>query len=40
MGRAATGYNPTDRGNAGTERHLLTGRGIPRAFSPTGANIH
>lgn len=32
--------NPTDRGKGGTERHLVTGRGIPLAVRLTGANRH
>jgi transposase len=40
-GGAATGANPTDRGKAGTKRHLLTDRkGLPLAFVLTGANVH
>jgi transposase len=40
-GGAATGPNPTDRGKAGTKRHLLTDRhGLPLAFVLTGANVH
>lgn len=40
-GGAATGPNPTDRGKAGTKRHLLTDRhGLPLAFLLTGANVH
>ena len=35
------GPNPTDRGKAGTKRHLATDRGgIPLAFLLTGANVH
>jgi putative transposase len=35
----ATGSNPTDRGKAGTKRHLLTeGRGIPISLVVSGAN--
>ncbi|RKK06159.1 hypothetical protein EBE87_19160 [Pseudoroseomonas wenyumeiae] len=38
---AGIGPNPTDRGRAGTKRHLVTDRcGIPLAFLLTGANIH
>ena len=38
-GRAATGPNPTDRGKAGSKRHVLTdANGIPLAL--TGANLH
>jgi transposase len=40
-GGAGTGANPTDRGKAGTKRHLVTDRrGIPLAFLLTGANTH
>jgi transposase len=40
-GGAATGLNPTDRGKAGTKRHLLTDlRALPLAFVLTGANVH
>ena len=40
-GGAVTGPNPTDRGKAGTKRHLLTDRnGLPLAFVLTGANVH
>lgn len=40
-GGDATGPNPTDRGKAGTKRHLITDRrGIPLAFLLTGANTH
>ena len=40
-GGAASGPNPTDRGKAGTKRHLLTDRhGLPLAFVLTGANVH
>ena len=40
-GGGATGPNPTDRGRAGTKRHLITDRrGIPLAFLLTGANVH
>ncbi|HEY7081259.1 MAG TPA: transposase [Nitrososphaeraceae archaeon] len=36
-----TGPNPTDRGNLGTKRHVLTdGRGIPLAVVITAANTH
>jgi transposase len=35
------GPNPTDRGKAGTKRHLVTDRaGTPLAFCLTGANRH
>lgn len=38
---AATGSNPTDRGKAGSKRHLLTdGRGVPLAVVLSGANRH
>ena len=37
----ATGRNPTDRGKAGSKRHLLTdGRGVPLAVVLSGANRH
>jgi hypothetical protein len=37
----ATGSNPTDRGKAGSKRHLLTdGQGIPLAVILSGANRH
>jgi len=40
-GGAATGPNPTDRGKAGTKRHVLTDRrGLPLAFVLTSANVH
>jgi transposase len=40
-GGAGTGRNPTDRGKAGTKRHLVTDRrGIPLAFLLSGASIH
>ena len=40
-GGLATGPNPTDRGWAGTQRHLATDRkGIKLAFLLTGANVH
>lgn len=40
-GGAGTGPNPTDRGKAGTKRHLVTdGRGTPLAFLLRGANTH
>ena len=40
-GGAGTGPNPTDRGKAGTKRHLLTDRrGIPLAYLLSGANTH
>ena len=40
-GGEATGPNPTDRGKAGTKRHLLTdANGVPLAFRLTGANVH
>lgn len=36
-----TGSNPTDRGKAGTKRHLLTdARGIPLSIALSGANRH
>lgn len=38
---ADTGPNPTDRGKAGSKRHLLTeGTGIPWAIHHTAANVH
>lgn len=40
-GGTATGANPTDRGKAGTKRHLLTDQhGLPLAFVLKGANVH
>ena len=40
-GGSATGPNPTDRGKAGTKRHVLTdAQGIPLAIRLTGANVH
>ena len=37
----ATGANPTDRGKAGSKRHLLTdGKGVPLAVVLSGANRH
>ncbi len=40
-GGAATGPNPTDRGKAGSKRHVLTdANGIPLALKLTGANVH
>ena len=40
-GGSATGANPTDRGKAGTKRHVLTdAQGIPLAIRLTGANVH
>lgn len=37
----ATGSNPTDRGKAGSKRHLLTdAKGIPLAVVLSGANRH
>ena len=40
-GGSATGPNPTDRGKAGTKRHILTdAQGIPLAIRLTGANVH
>ena len=37
----ATGPNPTDRGKAGTKRHIITdAQGIPLAIRLTGANVH
>jgi putative transposase len=41
LGGAATGPNPTDRGKAGTKRHLLTDAGgLPIGMVVTGANRH
>jgi transposase len=41
QGGEATGPNPTDRGRAGSKRHLITdARGIPLAVRLTAANIH
>ena len=38
---SATGPNPTDRGKAGTKRHLVTdARGTPLGLVLTGANCH
>ena len=38
---SATGPNPTDRGKAGTKRHLVTdARGTPLGFRLSGANRH
>jgi transposase len=38
---ARTGPNPTDRGKAGSKRHLLTdAAGLPLAIEHTGANVH
>ena len=38
---ADTGPNPTDRGKAGSKRHLLTeGNGLPWAIQHTAANVH
>ncbi|WP_408901814.1 transposase [Roseomonas gilardii] len=40
-GGARTGPNPTERGKAGTKRHLVADRsGIPLAFLLSGANTH
>ncbi|MDE4915141.1 IS5 family transposase [Methylobacterium sp. 092160098-2] len=40
-GGSATGPNPTDRGKAGTKRHLVTdARGTPLGFRLRGANRH
>ena len=40
-GGAETGPNPTDRGKAGTKRHLVVdGRGTPLGVTLTGANCH
>ncbi len=40
-GGSATGPSPTDRGKAGTKRHILTdAQGIPLAIRLTGANVH
>jgi transposase len=40
-GGQATGPNPTDRGKAGTKRHLIVeGQGIPLAVKLTAANDH
>ncbi|PIK73969.1 IS5 family transposase [Methylobacterium frigidaeris] len=40
-GGPATGPNPTDRGKAGTKRHLVTdARGTPLGLVLTGANCH
>ena len=41
MGGAQTGPNPTDRGKAGSKRHLLTdGEGVPLAVELTAANVN
>src|SRR5438105_87862 len=38
---AQTGPNPTDRGKAGSKRHLITDQnGTPLAIAHTGANVH
>jgi transposase len=38
---AKTGPNPTDRGKAGSKRHLITDQnGTPLAIAHTGANVH
>lgn len=38
---STTRPNPTDRGKAGTKRHLVTdARGTPLGFRPSGANRH
>jgi IS5 family transposase len=40
-GGEATGPNPTDRGKAGTKRHLVVDRrGVPLAVVITAANVH
>lgn len=40
-GGAATGPNPTDRGKAGSKRHLVVDRtGIPLAIVLSAANVH
>jgi transposase len=40
-GGAKTGANPTDKGKAGTKRHLVSDRkGIPLAVALTAANVH
>jgi transposase len=40
-GGQATGPNPTDRGKAGTKRHVVVeGQGIPLAIKVTAANDH
>ena len=40
-GGDATGPNPTDLGKPGSKRHVpVDGRGIPPAFTLTGANVH
>jgi transposase len=40
-GGARTGPNPTDKGKAGSKRHLVVeGSGIPLAVSLTAANVH
>jgi transposase len=39
-GGEATGPNPTDRGKAGTKRHVLVDRnGVPLALTLSGANV-
>src|SRR5262249_58922449 len=39
-GGPATGPNPTDRGKAGTKRHVMVdGQGIPLALTLSGANV-
>jgi transposase len=40
-GGEKTGPNPTDRGRAGSKRHIITdARGVPLALRITAANIH
>jgi transposase len=40
-GGQETGPNPTDRGRAGSKRHLITdAKGVPLALRLTAANIH
>jgi transposase len=40
-GGEETGPNPTDRGRAGSKRHLITdAKGVPLALRLTAANIH
>ena len=40
-GGEKTGNNPTDKGKAGSKRHLVSDRGgIPLAVVLTGANVH
>lgn len=40
-GGPKTGKNPTDKGKAGTKRHLVSDRrGIPLAVMLTAANVH